>query len=357
MSADPPRIASVDALRGLTVAAMLFVNNPGDWQHVLPPFRHAEWHGFTLTDVIFPVFLFIMGVSIALGIGARLQAGAAARELGRPVLWRALRLFALGVFLNLIAFVAFDLDAPRVMGVLQRIAICYAVVALLAMYLAPRAQWLVLLALLPGYWGLLVWGGPLTPEGNLASRVDTAVLGPFLFEFNTASGRGHDPEGLLTTLPAIANTLLGLQAGQWLRRGDLRRLLLAGAVSLLLGYLWSAVLPLNKHLWTSSFVLWTCGWSFLALALAHVLIERWGWPAIGRSFGVNAIAMFAGSMILMYALIGLGLLKPFYEDGIASWLTPLAGPFASSHALAALFVAFWWLLARRLDARGIHFRI
>lgn len=357
MSGDPPRFDSLDALRGLTVGAMLFVNNPGDWQHVLPPFRHAEWHGFTPTDVIFPLFLFIVGVSIALSVGARLEAGAAARDLSRAILWRALRLFALGVFLNLIAFVAFDLAAPRLMGVLQRIAICYAVVAFLAMHLPARTQWSLLLMLLPGYWALLVWGGPLTPQGNLASRIDTALLAPFLFELDAATGRGHDPEGLLTTLPAMANTLLGVQAGQWLRRGDLRRLLLAGAVSLLLGALWSAVLPLNKHLWTSSYVLWTCGWSFLALALAHVLIDRRGWPAIGRSCGVNAIAMYAGSMTLMYALIGLGLLKPLYEAGIARWLTPLAGPYASSHALALLFVAFWWLLARRLDARAIHFRI
>jgi predicted acyltransferase len=351
------RFDSVDAFRGLTIAAMLVVNNPGDWEHVLPPLLHAPWHGATPTDFIFPFFLFIVGVSIALSVGPRREAGADAATLSRSIAWRGARLFALGLVLSLAVYLTFDRPALRLMGILQRIAVCYVIVALLAVFVRPRLQWVSLTSLLIGYWALLAMGGTLEPGTNLVSRVDTALLGSMAFEFDAASGRGHDPEGLLSTLPAIGTTLLGLWAGQWLRAGQLRRLLLAGAFCLVAALAWSPVLPFNKNLWTSSFVLWTGGWAFLALVLVHWCVDRRGAPPLGRSFGVNAIAIYASSILLVCALVGTGLGGPLYEDLLASWMTPLVGPYVASLAYALLFLALFWFLARSLDRRGIYIKI
>jgi predicted acyltransferase len=351
------RLASVDSLRGLTVAAMLFVNNPADWKHVVAPFRHAEWHGCTPTDLIFPLFLFIVGVSISLSAGPRLEAGVAPSTLHKGIWLRALRLFALGVALNVVAFLLLDLPALRIMAVLQRIAICYAIVALVALHASARAQWLLAGALLLGWWAILAVGGSYEEGSNIASAVDSRILGRHAFEFDAATGRAHDPEGLLSTLGALATTLLGVRAGDWLRRGAVRQIVIAGVAAVLLAAAWSLLLPFNKNLWTSSFSLFTAGAGFLLTAMFHVLVDRRGWPPPGRSFGVNAIAMFAGSMMVAYVLIGLGLLRPLYQDGLAGWLSPLAGPYVASHAYALLFLLVFWLIARRLDARGLYFRI
>lgn len=285
--AAPPRFVSVDALRGLTVAAMLLVNNPGDWNHVYAPLQHAQWHGCTPTDLIFPFFLFVVGVSAALGISPRVEAGADRTQLQRGVLLRAGRIVALGLLLHLLAWWLLDKDHFRPWGVLQRIGLCFAAVGLLAIHARVRTQWLCLFAILFGYWGLLAWGGTYAPFENLASRIDTALLGPLVYQFDAATGHGHDPEGLLSTLPAIATALLGLRAGDWLRRGTTKHLWRAGVIALAAGALWSLWLPFNKNLWTSSYVLWTGGWAMLASAACHALIDRRGWPALGRSFGVK----------------------------------------------------------------------
>lgn len=357
MPAPGERFASIDSLRGLTVAAMLFVNNPADWKHVLPPFRHAEWHGWTPTDLIFPLFLFIVGVSVSLALTTRVAAGVRPAQLRKGILARALRLFLLGFALNVMAWLLLELRDVRIMAVLQRIALCYAVVAFIAIYTRPVMQWAIAASLLLGYWALLASGGSLSVEVNIADRIDAWILGSHAYEYNVTTGRAHDPEGLLSTLGAIATTLLGVRAGDWLRRGDTRRLVVTGLGAVAVAAAWSMLLPFNKNLWTPSFALLTAGFGFLVVALFHLLVDRSGWPPLGRSFGVNAIAMFAGSMILAYVLIGLGLLKPLYEDWLASWLVPLVGPSLSSHAYALLVVLFFWLLARRLDARGLYFRI
>ena len=204
------RYASVDALRGLTVAAMLLVNDPGDWNHVYAPLEHAAWNGFTPTDLVFPLFLFIVGVSITLGLGAGTT--------NRALLLRALRIVALGLLLHLVAHLAIGTPTFRPMGVLQRIGVCYVAAALLALHTSPRTQWLAFGAILVIY-GLLLFGAPLTKEANLASRLDTWLLGRHAYEFDAASGRAHDPEGVLSTVPALATTLLGVRCGAWLQRG------------------------------------------------------------------------------------------------------------------------------------------
>ncbi len=350
------RLASVDALRGLTVAAMLLVNDPGDWGHVFAPLEHAQWNGVTPTDFIFPFFLFVVGVSIALSVGPRVDAGGDASTLRRTVLTRALRIVVLGLLLHAAAYWLMDTRAFRPLGVLQRIGICFAAAGLLAIGTRARTQWVVFVGILLGYWALLVWGGPLTKEGNLASRIDTALLGRFAYEFDAATGRGHEPEGLLSTLGAIATTLLGLRAGDWLRRAQVRRMWMTGAVLLVLGWLWGGVLPLNKQLWSSSYVLWTGGWAMLALALAHRAVDRLGAPAIGRSFGVNAVAVYAGAWLMTCVVEGLHWMGPLYNHGFA-WMTPTTGPYVTSLVFALAFVALWWGVAVALDRHRLYFKI
>ena len=354
---EAQRFASVDALRGLTVAAMLLVNNPGDWGHVYAPLLHAEWHGSTPTDFIFPWFLFIVGVSIALGVVPRAEGGADRGALMRAVAARALRILGLGLLLHLLAWWWLDMEHFRPWGVLQRIGVCFLVVGAVALWLRPRAQWVLLAALLLGWWALLAWGGSLAPWDNIASRVDTALLGPWLYQFDPATGRGHDPEGLSSTLGALATTVLGLRAGDWLRHGRLRTLCAGGVAALLLALLWAPLLPWNKQLWTSSYVLWTGGWAMLALAAAHLLVDRRGWPALGHSFGVNAIAAYAGSAVMVYAFAGLGWWGPIYQVGFAGWMTPRFGPYLPALAFALAFVGFWWLVVPWMDRRGWHLKI
>lgn len=353
----PVRYASVDALRGLTVAAMLLVNNPGDWGHVYAPLLHAPWHGCTPTDLIFPFFLYIVGVSIALGISPRLQAGTAAAPLLRAALWRGAKIIAIGLVLHLLAWWWLDTPSYRPWGVLQRIGLCFIAAAWVALYLRPRGRWVLLLVILLGYWALLALNGGYEPWSNLASRLDTALVGTHAYAHDAASGRGHDPEGLLSTLPAIATTLLGLWAGDALRRGQARLLPMAAIALLAVGAAWSLSMPLNKNLWTSSYVLWTAGWATLALWLMHVLIDLRGLPAPGRSFGVNAIAAYAGSAVMVYALAGLGWLGPIYQHGFADWMTPRFGPTLPSLAFALAFVGVWWAIVRVMDARGWYLKV
>ncbi|WP_201314997.1 heparan-alpha-glucosaminide N-acetyltransferase domain-containing protein [Dyella sp. EPa41] len=351
------RLASVDALRGCTVALMLLVNDPGDGEHVYWPLEHARWNGCTPTDFVFPFFLFVVGVSIALAIAPRVERGEDKGVLARAAMKRALRILLLGVAINVLAWWALPWAHLRFPGVLQRIGVCFAGAALFAIYTQARVQWAAIVAILLGYWGLLLAGGSMEPFVNIVSRTDFAVFGRFVYLIDPATGRGHDPEGLLSSFPSLATTLLGLRAGQWLRDGRIKPLLAAGAVMLALGYAWSLVFPFNKNLWTSSFVLWTGGWAMLALALFHGLVDRLGWPAIGRRFGVNAVAAYAGSELMQILMPALGIQEPLYRHAFASWVTPLAGPYAASLAYAVAFVALWWAIVYVMDRRHRYIKL
>jgi len=347
------RINSIDAVRGLTVAAMLLVNDAGDWSHVYPWLEHAEWHGCTPPDFIFPIFLLIVGVSINLALGPRLEAGAHATELARPVLLRAARIVLLGIALHVVAMLLLNGRGFRLFGVLQRTGICFAAAGLLAIHVrSARAQWAVFAAIVLGYWALLIAGGSLEPGLNLPDRVDSALLGHLAYQYDAATGIGHDPEGIVGTLPSLATVILGLRAGDWLRRGQTRTLALAGAAAMLAGGLWSLALPLNKQLWTSSFVLWTGGFGMLVIALAHQLIDVHGWPALGRAMGLNAIAAYAGSWIATCVIEGSGIMGPLYATIFSGPLTPLLGPWAASLAFAACFTALFWLAMAGAEKRG-----
>lgn len=347
------RIASVDALRGLAVAAMLLVNNPGDWGHIYAPLQHAPWHGCTPTDLIFPFFLFIVGVSTALAVGPRVEGGAVPGPLCAGIVQRGLRIIALGLALHALAWWLLDKPEFRVLGVLQRIGICFIVVGLVAVQLRARGQWLLLILLLAGYGAALqfgpMWGMGLEKLGSLQQRIDTAVLGRFAYEWMPQTGIAFDPEGVLSTLGALATTIFGLLCGGLLRREQPRAVLLTGIAAAMVGWWWSTWLPFNKQLWTPSFALWTGGLAAVALAAAYGWVDRLGQHALGRAFGLNAIGAYAGAWVCTLLLA---------KTGWMAWLYPTVfGPVgarfglqAQSLAFAAAFVAVWalivWVLHR-----------
>jgi predicted acyltransferase len=357
----PTRLDSVDALRGLTVAAMIFVNDPGNWAHLWWPFAHADWHGCTPTDLIFPTFLFLVGVSLALAGGPRRDAGEDTAALQRAWWWRAARILLLGWALAALIALTFGTHW-RPFGVLQRIAICFGVVGWLYLHATPRVRWATGSALLIGYGLLLQSSGDLGRDTSLPSRLDATLLGPFAYKYDPATGLGHEPEGLLSTLGALATTLLGAACGDWLRQRRRRPIVLAGLVCTAAGLaLHLAWLPMNKALWTPPFVLFTGGLAALALALAHALVDRAGWPPLGRRFGINAITAYAGSMLMVCLMNGVSIggrtLHAWLAEGGLGWITPLAGPQAASHAYALLQVLFWWGVLRWMDARRIRVSI
>lgn len=358
------RLNSIDALRGLAVAAMLFVNDPGSWEHVYWAFDHAAWHGCTPTDLVFPLFLFIVGVSLALSTGMRLEQGATPESLRGPLLVRAARIVTVGLVLHAVAYGFMHKAHYRPLGVLQRIGIDFAVVGLLALYTTARTQWLVAGGILVGYGALLLAGTDLSKAGNIASQFDTRILGSWAYEYNGVTGLGHEPEGLLSTLPSIVTTLLGYRAGCLLRRHRTTTLALGALVLLGLGWLTSYAIPFNKNLWTPSFTLWTAGWACLAVTLAYQLIDRWCWPALGRAFGRNAIAAYALSWLLICVIEGFGWGTSIYAAGFG-WMAPLATPWLGSasaqllqsHAYALAWVALFATVVWEMDRRRVYIKL
>ncbi|HTX77517.1 MAG TPA: heparan-alpha-glucosaminide N-acetyltransferase domain-containing protein [Terracidiphilus sp.] len=314
------RLLSLDVVRGITIAFMIMVNNnggPGSWRFM----NHAQWNGLTPTDLVFPTFVFVVGVSVVFSTEARRARGAARAELARHTVIRAIILVLLGIVVN--SFPFFHLDHMRFYGVLQRIGVCYLVVALF--YLFDRrawTKWAALAVALVGYWALVRWvpvpglGVPgrdipfMDMNRNLVSWIDQHLFPHHLYlyspDFNV-----RDPEGLLSDLPAIGTALMGVLTGIWLRTGRSARdkfggLALASACSLVLGYLWSMEFPLNKNMWTSSFVLVAGGYSLALLALCYWLAEvrnwRTGWTWPWLVFGSNAIVAYMISELLASSL-------------------------------------------------------
>lgn len=360
------RLVSLDVFRGLTIAGMVLVNNPGTWSSIYWPLEHAEWSGWTPTDLIFPFFLFIVGVSIALAFARRVEANAVAKSLYLKVIKRAAIIFGLGLFLNL--FPRFDFATVRIPGVLQRIAICYLVASLIFLTTKVRTQLLIALALLAGYCWLMTHVaapgstvGDLSKEGSLASYVDRWLLGPHIWK----QGKVYDPEGLLSTFPAIATTLFGVLTGHWLRSERTRwdkvtGMLVAGAICVFLGWAWNPFFPINKALWTSSYVLFTAGLALQLLALCYWLIDiegyrRWAWPF--EVFGVNALALFVGSglMVKLMALIKIPqadgtqlTAQPWiFRHLFLSWATPINASLFYAIAFILLWLFLMWLLYRK----------
>jgi predicted acyltransferase len=338
-AAPSNRVLSVDVLRGITIAFMILVNDPGDWSHTYGQLEHAKWNGWTLTDLVFPNFLFIVGVSIILSLASRVARGDDRRRLAGHIVRRSVTIFALAMVLNLIPY--FRFTHLRLYGVLPRIALCYLVAGLICL-VTQRGRTLLTIAagLLVGYWILMRFvpvpgfGMPvrdvplLDPDKNLAAWTDRGVIGFLQRTIHTGVlyERTRDPEGLLSTIPAIATTLLGAVAGLWLRRVGAKGekafvptqsqcamgLLLAGLVGLASGLLWNMWFAINKNLWTSSYVLFAAGCALLGLAACYWLMDirrlhetAWGarlvWPWL--VFGSNAIVAYATSVVLVKTLL------------------------------------------------------
>ena len=345
---------------------MVLVNNPGTWRAVYAPLRHAEWHGWTLTDVIFPFFLFIVGVAVPLALGPRVEHSGATWVMVR-VLRRSLVIFALGIVLA--GFPDFQWSTLRIPGVLQRIAVCYFLAAVLFLATTWRVIVLIASALLIGYWLVMTvvpvpgfGAGDLSPEGNLAAYLDRMLLGPHLWH----ATRVYDPEGILSTVPALATTLVGVSTGSWLRSGRSRHaitmgLFAGGALGLGVGLLWQRSFPVNKALWTSSYAVLTAGLAALALAACYWLVEVRGyrqWALPFAVFGVNALALFFLSSLVSRVLTlirwGGSSVQGLLFDRL---FVPWASPINASLAYALAYVVVWWAVMWVLFRFNVRLRV
>jgi predicted acyltransferase len=297
--AEFKRLISLDAFRGFTIAAMIMVNYPGSWSHVYPPLLHVDWHGITPTDLIFPFFIFIVGVSITLAYTKRLQAGVPKNPMYRKIIFRALKIFIVGILLWL--FPKFDLENIRFAGVLQRIAIVFLVSALLFLNSKWKTQAIVAAVLLVGYWLAMVliptpgYGAPmLDPGANLAAWIDSKLLPGYMWQ------KTWDPEGIFSTLPAIATGITGMLAGHLIlsnmsQEKKVIYLFSFGFFAFAIGYLWDFIFPINKNIWTSSFVMVTSGLAAMVLAISMFFVDMQGrtrFTKPGIIFGSNAIAVY-----------------------------------------------------------------
>ena len=355
MNAIPPhpgfkRLGSLDAFRGLTIGLMILVNNPGNWGNIYWPLQHADWHGWTPTDLVFPFFLFIVGVAIPLSLGRRKEMDSARGPLVTHIFRRSTILFALGLLLSAFGLLfklgpeygVIDLlSSIRIPGVLHRIAVCYLIASLLFLFVSHRTLYIVTVSALLGYWALMVlvpvpgYGAGMIDgkETHLAAYLDRLLLG---INHLWSVSKTWDPEGLLSTLPALATTLFGVFTGMWLRRDlpltkQLRGLLIAGAVLTTIGWIWSLVFPINKPIWTSSYAVFTAGIALLVLSACVVLFDVMRWKRLAiplQIYGVNALTVFVLSglvgRLLSEIKVGSNSPVPFkswlYENLFHSWL-------------------------------------
>ena len=426
-ASETRRLTSLDAFRGITIAGMILVNNPGSWGNLYGPLGHARWHGWTPTDLVFPFFLFIVGVAMAFSFQRRLTEGQPRLRLLKQVVRRTIILFMLGLIMagfpdwrliapyvaivvglalgntndrrpesseagaermrNMVAWIVliaglaffildfghFQAEQLRVPGVLQRIAVCYLAAALISMMGDVWVRGGAVIVLLVGYWLILSLVHPPAgyaadvtgPAGLLHDWIDVQLLGDHLYR------ERPDPEGLLSTMPAVATVLLGLLTGQWLQSARESRdktiaLFFAANVLLVLAAWWNSALPINKKIWTSSYVLLTAGLALHFLAMCYWLLDvkgyrRWAWPFV--VFGSNAIVVYVASSLVAKAMGRWTIAMPdggeialktwIYESFFASWASP---PNASLF-FALTYVTLWLVLMIPLHRRRIFIKI
>ena len=425
------RFVSLDVFRGMTIAGMTLVNNPGTWSAIYSPLEHAEWHGITPTDYVFPFFLFIVGVAIPLALSKRIEAGIT-NETYLKIVGRAASIFALGLLISMIPFFSFSkTEAPqsikllitlgfsaalfsyfidkkkiagivagisaigilaiylggatlvwynpstmRIPGVLQRIAVCYLIVSLVFLHTNWKQQTAISIGLLLVYWFLMtaipVPGCEVTTIDDKACNIAAYLDRTILTESHLWSqAKVFDPEGILSTIPALVTTLAGVLTGTWLKtnRSDIEKaggIFFAGTVLLAAGWSWSLLFAINKALWTSSYVLYTAGLALLTLGFCYWLIDikgykRWAQPFV--IFGVNALALYVFSGILSRLL---GLIKVTAVDGsqdsLQGWIfdnlyLTWASPINASLAFGISYVLFWLFLMWLLYRKKIYIRV
>ncbi|MCY7374872.1 MAG: DUF5009 domain-containing protein [Pyrinomonadaceae bacterium] len=377
------RLLSLDVFRGMTIAGMVLVNNPGTWSAIYSPLAHAEWHGATPTDLVFPFFLFIVGISITLALGKRVEVGGIGKDIYWKILRRSLIIFGLGLFMAAFPFYSFvkgewlDVSNLRIMGVLQRIAVCYLFAALIFVRTNWKQQAIIAAALLLVYWALMtlinVPGCELTTFNdkacNLAAYLDRVILTE---NHIWKSAKVFDPEGLLSTLPAIATTLAGVLCGHWLRRekSDYEKvaaMFFFGVVLAAIGWAWSFWFPINKSLWTSSYVVYTAGLALCFLGFCYWLIDikgykKWAKPFV--IFGVNALALFVFSGLLakLLGIIKVGADADGKSISLQKWIfdvifLPLASPINASLMFAGSYILLWLFLMWLLYLKRIYIKV
>jgi predicted acyltransferase len=436
------RLLSLDVFRGMTIAGMVLVNNPGSWSAIYPPLEHAEWHGWTPTDMVFPFFVFIVGISITLALGKRVESGGVNREIYTKIFTRSALIFLLGLFLALFPFYNLgksdwtnfsvlgivislqriiliylfaaalfiqmewkifrreivigalvlllitltsfyflkgempDVSTVRILGVLQRLAICYFFGALIFVNTNWKQQVFMATALLLIYWGLMtlidVPGCAATSFDDRACNMSAYIDRLILTENHIyKADKVFDPEGLLSTIPAIATCLAGILCGHWLRtkREDLDKvagILFFGIVLVTIGWIWHAWFPINKKIWTSSYVVYMAGLALCFLGFCYWLIDikgykKWAKPFL--IFGVNALALFVGSGVLGRLM---GLVKFTGAEGkevtLQGWIfnslyLPFALPINASLMYALTYIGFWLFLMWLLYRKEIYIKI
>jgi predicted acyltransferase len=351
----PRRIVSLDVFRGLTIAGMILVNNPGDWSHIYPPLEHAEWHGWTPTDLIFPFFLFIVGVAMPFSFSSRRSKGASSATLIQHIVYRSAILFLLGMILTGIP--NFNYSHKLILDVLQRIGVIYLLSAPIVLFAHPKTQWGVAIGCLVLYWALMALvpvpgygAGVLAQEGNLWQYVDKVVT----------EGWHFHGEGILSIIPSISTVLFGSLTGYLLQSNQetdekLVKIFVFGNIGLVLGLILNGWFPINKLLWSSSYVLFTAGFALNLFGVCYWLVDvkgfkRWSQPFI--VFGMNAIAVF---FLSSFAVRLLGLITVSHTEGPGGPVPMSIKAFVYSHlfagggstentslAFAVVYVFVWW---------------
>ena len=391
------RLVSLDVFRGLTIAGMLLVNDPGTWSAIFPPLEHAEWHGWTPTDLIFPFFLFIVGITTHLSLSARRARGDGDSAIVKQILRRGIIIYLLGFAMAMFPFyqwghidalpnatawdrIIWRIEHVRILGVLPRIAIVYICAGLLTLKTTVRQQIIIIAALLFGYWFAMTLipvpgeneiGALLlhTKDRNLAAYLDRAILGT---NHTWVGSVTFDPEGPFSTIPAIATAMLGVLAGRWIALRDkslldrITGLFAVGSIGMMLGLMWNWSFPINKNLWTSSYVLFTAGMACVALATIMWIVDyqnvKW-WTKPFVVFGVNPIVAFVGSGVmarLIYTLWhvnyqgkSIAIQDAIYQIVFLPWLPPRM----ASLAFALSFVLLWYGILLVLYKRNIILKV
>ncbi len=367
---DSKRLLSLDAFRGLTIAGMILVNTPGSWSYVFGPLRHAEWSGCTPTDLVFPFFLYIVGVSMWFSFKKFDHQWSG--DVALKILKRAGMIFLIGLLLNFFPFFNRSIADLRIMGVLQRIAVAFLGGSVICM-ISPK-KWLPYIAafILLGYWFLMnQFGGddPYSLEGNLARKIDLMVFGDN--HVYHGFGIAFDPEGLVSSIPAIGTVIIGYLIGSFVdeKRSDsnfIYNMIAIGALLATLGLVWHLKFPINKPLWTSSYVLYTAGIATLLLSIFVFMIDLKGWKKWAKPFvvfGVNPLFSFALSVLWVKILIFI--LRSQDGEKITtgySWLyqnifVPLAGNMNGSLLFALFHVGMFWMVAYVLYKRNIFIKV
>ena len=364
MSVDPKkRLISLDVFRGITIAGMILVNNPGSWSHVYPALEHAEWNGCTPTDLIFPFFLFIMGVAITLSLSKRKQRGENLNKILLKILRRSATLFLLGLIMA--GFPKFDLSTIRIPGVLQRIAVVYLISAFIFLKSDFKFQIFITFFLLILYWAVMTLipvpdlGYATLEKGkNLAAWLDRLILDGHMWR----ATKTWDPEGVLSTIPAISTGMLGVLTGHLLssdkdKKEKTVNMFVYGVFLMFFGYVWDMWFPMNKSIWTSSYVLYTGGLALQFLAVCYWFIDVKGvtwWAKPFQVYGLNAITVFFLSGIFAKILYLTKVSGPngetvsvkhyIYLNYFASWLPPTDASLAMAITYVLIWLGLMWIL-------------